>query len=364
MQYFNPDVKAYNDYYPFGMLQPHRHANTSDYRYGFQGQEADNELKGEGNSINFKYRMHDPRVGRFFAVDPLFKSYPWNSSYAFSENRVIDGIDLEGMEYLDYREARVEFSAGRLYLKLENFNNNFQKAYRNAYPALGLGGNGALSENYFDFGHNGSLIGNMDGSLNDGNYQILRKARFNTGNGKLDGRQRFKDGKFIDGKTYGRTVIVPPSGAKGGLMLPFAFVDLYMGVKDFINTKANVKDKFALDSQIRSWETKDRWTGHIYTSNTATVAKVFRDLDYAIECGIILPEHLNVRDMTDIANIVMFGGNGKEGQDIRELAERIINEVSKDEAKSRLILTKATEQLKNQMMENSSNGSNEDTNDN
>jgi len=80
------------------MLQPGRHGNTSDYRYGFQGQEMDNELKGEGNSINYKFRMHDPRVGRFFAVDPLFREYPWNSTYAFSENDVVRSIDLEGRE--------------------------------------------------------------------------------------------------------------------------------------------------------------------------------------------------------------------------------------------------------------------------
>src|SRR5690554_4425942 len=70
----------------------------SSYRYGFQGQEMDDEVKGEGNSVNYKYRMHDPRVGRFFAVDPLSDSYPWNSPYAFSENRVIHMIELEGLE--------------------------------------------------------------------------------------------------------------------------------------------------------------------------------------------------------------------------------------------------------------------------
>ena len=77
---------------------PGRHANTSDYRYGFQGQEMDDEVKGEGNSVNYRYRMHDPRVGRFFAVDPLQKAFHWNSSYAFSENRVIDAFELEGAE--------------------------------------------------------------------------------------------------------------------------------------------------------------------------------------------------------------------------------------------------------------------------
>ncbi|GGD34284.1 hypothetical protein GCM10011343_25210 [Flavobacterium orientale] len=80
------------------MLVPNRHGSAESYRYGFQGQEKDDEVKGEGNSLNYTFRMHDPRVGRFFAVDPLSKSYPWNSSYAFSENRVIDSGELEGLE--------------------------------------------------------------------------------------------------------------------------------------------------------------------------------------------------------------------------------------------------------------------------
>src|SRR5690554_3989976 len=95
------------------MLQPHRHANTSDYRYGFQGQEMDNELKGEGNSVNYRYRMHDPRVGRFFAVDPLFRNYSYNSPYAFSENRVIDGVELEGLEFIVSKQQRAGTGAGR-----------------------------------------------------------------------------------------------------------------------------------------------------------------------------------------------------------------------------------------------------------
>ncbi|MCO6173426.1 hypothetical protein NHF50_00050 [Flavobacterium sp. NRK F10] len=77
---------------------PDRHASSATYRYGFQGQEKDDEVKGEGNSLNYTFRMHDPRVGRFFAVDPLAKSFPWNSPYAFSENRVIDAVELEGLE--------------------------------------------------------------------------------------------------------------------------------------------------------------------------------------------------------------------------------------------------------------------------
>ncbi len=84
------------------MIVPTRSYSSNSYRYGFQTQEKDDEIKGEGNSINYKFRMHDPRVGRFFAVDPLTAKYPWNSSYAFSENRVFDGVELEGLEFDSY----------------------------------------------------------------------------------------------------------------------------------------------------------------------------------------------------------------------------------------------------------------------
>jgi RHS repeat-associated protein len=72
------------------------------YRFGYNGQEKDNEVAGEGNEIEFKYRLYDPRIGKFKSADPLHKSYPWNSDYAFAENRVIDGIDLEGLEYENF----------------------------------------------------------------------------------------------------------------------------------------------------------------------------------------------------------------------------------------------------------------------
>lgn len=51
-----------------------------------------------GNTVAYKYRFHDPQLGRFLSVDPLKDDYPWNSAYAFSENQVIAYIELEGLE--------------------------------------------------------------------------------------------------------------------------------------------------------------------------------------------------------------------------------------------------------------------------
>jgi len=80
------------------MLLPKRHGSVDLYRYGFQGQEKDDEVKGEGNSINFTFRMYDTRVGRFLSIDPMFSEYPWNSTYAFAENKLGLGTELEGKE--------------------------------------------------------------------------------------------------------------------------------------------------------------------------------------------------------------------------------------------------------------------------
>ena len=100
----NPDeqvpflIMSLKDYYPFGMLMPGRTFSSDGYRFGFNGQENDDEIHGKGNHYEFKYRMHDSRLGRFLSVDPLTSKFAYNSPYAFAENRVIDGMELEGLE--------------------------------------------------------------------------------------------------------------------------------------------------------------------------------------------------------------------------------------------------------------------------
>jgi uncharacterized protein (TIGR02594 family) len=91
-------MRSTSDYSGFGVQLDGRTSESEGYRYGFQGQERDDEVKGDGNSVNYAFRMFDSRVGRFLSLDPIAAAYPHNSVYAFSENRVIDCIELEGLE--------------------------------------------------------------------------------------------------------------------------------------------------------------------------------------------------------------------------------------------------------------------------
>ncbi|MBK6485249.1 MAG: DUF3238 domain-containing protein [Chitinophagaceae bacterium] len=97
--YANPSNDlSEKDYYPFGMVMPERSFSSTEYSFGFNGQEKDDELKGSGNSYNFTFRMYDSRLGRFLSVDPIGKNYPHSSPFAFAENSPIQCIDLEGLE--------------------------------------------------------------------------------------------------------------------------------------------------------------------------------------------------------------------------------------------------------------------------
>ncbi len=94
------NVLSYNNYYAFGSLHPYRTGSISDYKFGFNGKEKKSGWRGEGNSYEYGMRNYDSRIGRFTRIDPLFYSYPYNSTYAFAENRPIIGIDLDGQELL------------------------------------------------------------------------------------------------------------------------------------------------------------------------------------------------------------------------------------------------------------------------
>jgi len=85
------------------------------YRYGFNGMERDDELKGIGNSWNYTFRMYDPRLGKFLSVDPIGKNYPFITPYAFAENQPIWAIDLEGLEKFKV--------TGRTFIPMEQLDN-------------------------------------------------------------------------------------------------------------------------------------------------------------------------------------------------------------------------------------------------
>ena len=83
-------------HYPFGSVMSERSFSSSDYRYGFNGMEKDDEIKGNGNSYDFGSRIYDPRIGRWMSRDPQSSLFTFLSPYSSFANNPIYFVDEDG----------------------------------------------------------------------------------------------------------------------------------------------------------------------------------------------------------------------------------------------------------------------------
>ncbi len=101
-------------YYPFGLTMAGISSKALQFggaenKIKFQGQEFAHAEFSDGSGLEmykFKYRMHDPQIGRFWQIDPLADKYVYNSTYAFSENKVTTHVELEGLESIRFDASK------------------------------------------------------------------------------------------------------------------------------------------------------------------------------------------------------------------------------------------------------------------
>ncbi len=299
---------------------PNRHANTGDYRYGFQGQEMDDEIKGEGNSLNYTFRMHDPRVGRFLSLDPLAPQYPHNSPFAFAENRVIDGIELEGLEFLNKDDAMVESRFGGTFIKVENVQHLTQSRI-NLFNLLGKNSVNYRGETVIGF--DTELAIGFQTKLNDAKSKEI-KALFHFGKEKPGGKAKlsYKDfeirivtGKNVRGEESNRSklknkrVLNYSQGYPKGMALGAKGFSIIAAIGEGINQYDSFAS-YADDAAIRE-------------HTQILFVNVIGSINKAILNGDIPDKFINEKDLSNIANVILFGGNGNEAQEIVTLGYQI-----------------------------------------
>jgi len=114
-------LKHYANYYPFGMEKPAMVYDKGGYRYGFNGKENDDEVKGVGNSVDFGARIYDSRAARFLSIDRYFKMYPFMNPYLYAGNSPIRMVDANG------DSLRITYGPGTI--EIDKFKNIFQVAF-------------------------------------------------------------------------------------------------------------------------------------------------------------------------------------------------------------------------------------------
>jgi RHS repeat-associated protein len=85
-------VESY-DYYPFGLKMPNRtFVSGTGSKNLFTGKERDNETGWD----YFGARYYYPAIGRWLSVDPMFATFPDQSSYQYTHNNPINRYDPDG----------------------------------------------------------------------------------------------------------------------------------------------------------------------------------------------------------------------------------------------------------------------------
>ena len=81
----------------FGMLMKERTFSSEQYKFGFNGKENDNEVKGEGNEMDFGARIYDSKLCRFLSRDPVGDKVAEFSCYSFALDNPIWLVDKNGL---------------------------------------------------------------------------------------------------------------------------------------------------------------------------------------------------------------------------------------------------------------------------
>ncbi len=90
------DVVGVYHYYPYGKLIENRTWEATDARFGFQGQERDDEVAGAGNSLSTFYRLNRSDISIWLTPDPKMDLFPGRSTYTLYGNNPINRIDPRG----------------------------------------------------------------------------------------------------------------------------------------------------------------------------------------------------------------------------------------------------------------------------
>ncbi len=150
-------------------------SGSAKYRWGFNGMEKDDNLKGTGNSYDFGTRMYDPRIGRWKVIDKMHHLQPDQSTYkSFLNNPLFykdeDGkIEVDLITIIDKRTG-AEVTFGKV------LSNDVFKAENRSEGGLG----GALLTKvrvWRDKIHQTTVVINEDGSFTVSKSEKFGKER-------------------------------------------------------------------------------------------------------------------------------------------------------------------------------------------
>ena len=245
-------------------------------------------------------------------MDPLTRSYPELTPYQFASNRPIDGIDLDGLEYMDSDETHYYINIGQVWIKPVKFNqlyginasNHAASIRSDAYGNQYIGATEPVGQVRF------SRENSQSSSLyKGGTYKFLNKLKIRIHDEYVNSIKRIDGnpkGSSRHGKRYYQSSGTAAGLGKFGLAL--AAVDLGMDAyKSIQGLNILLSDK--------------KESGYIRSS--------FESINEALNQGKIAPQFQNISDLSQIANF-LFQGTEIQNKELQATAEYISKNIAKN----------------------------------
>lgn len=229
-------------------------------------------------------------------VDPIAADFPFVSPYNFAENRVIDGIDLWGLQYVNANESFYNVSMGHTWLRT---NRVFSSTDSYGIPYTGM----SIPIQAVDFGVEAFPLYSpaFARSLSDVGANLNRM--YSETPKTLAKRP---DRRYNVTKAFEKSSNRAKSGGKVGLSL----VALDFSIMVY-NAIEDLSAFFSTTSQLRAIE--NSWF----------------DVSTALNEGLIDQDFQNVNDLSRIANYLYQGADQfGDNEELRNTAKTIWEEIS------------------------------------
>ena len=237
-------------------------------------------------------------------------------------NRVIDGVDLDGLEYLKADQARVEFKYGKLQLKIENFHSVTQKRWNDAANDPKNWSEGCIGIDptianiqLVTVGKDPELTDDPDlpNKINPKGLQSIGVNRA----GRREIEKQKKQVNTTAGQGKGNKIELARSMAKA--------MTVIQALEEAANYVANA---LILDDQNKIKE-------HQMLANKSIqdVQVALQDVKYnnpQDPNNILIPDkYRNESDLASIMNVVLTGQNNTDNKEIYDIGMKIFHTISK-----------------------------------
>ena len=185
------------------------------------------------------------------------------------------------------------------------------------------------------------FTGKFDGSFRVGGNQrnkwLSINNAFTTVTISIDGGRQSRQTSYSK-KQIASGKNASASGAVGAAAIDF----INYSLTTYVNISIS-NDLRKLNNQLKG---EKKFENGQFIIEKSAFENAYEDVNLAIESGLINSDYANnISALSQIMNVVLFGGDGTESQEILQLGRSVIENYSSQDAKNRLIITELNERI-------------------